>query len=530
MATRLGAARLVLPALNARTLYRRHHIPLRAFVASTPAHIHKPFVPPASLETRDVEEDLDDSEYFPQRARQRPPTSTFYTTRSDYYEVIGGLQDAIHSTRATLKSLHLYPLPKFALDALPPAHPAWADRADMGAELDVTLSAGMYRQLVLSLKELELYHRIAKAAGITELHEYLGELIGSFESTKQVEARERRILKQAMVGKRAKLDAHGRSYTLGRRKTSTARVWMIKVQDKVQDSIVAEDELATTSVSTLLSPSVKVPSPPTTSVLINSAPISEYFPLPADRETVVRPLKLAGLLGAYNVFALVRGGGTSGQSGALALAISRACVSHAPEVEPILRKGTLSTLLGCTVLMLLMLANLMKRDPRMVERKKTGLAKARKAVCSSFTLLHSSVPCGVLTPSPTVRLGQALTCCVVATSYGYSVNSSHTYYTCSYTTASCLVMLMAILSYFRYGNLITPRIFSPSKVGIPSQVLCRVDVRSLYSFPSNPMAGRSLQIARIQSSGHETRCLEFGPPAQGVVTPPVRLGYTHAEE
>ena len=207
----------------------------------------------------------------------------------------------------------------------------------MGAELNVTLSAGMYRQLVLLLKELELYHRIAKTAGITELEEYLGELIGSFESTKQVEARERRILKQAMVGKRATLDAYGRSYTVGRRKTSTARVWMIKVQEPN----VVEDESATTSVSTLLSPSVKVPSPSTTSVLINSASISDYFPLPADREAVLRPLKLAGLLGAYNVFALIRGGGTSGQSGALALAISRACVAHAPEVEPILRKGNL---------------------------------------------------------------------------------------------------------------------------------------------------------------------------------------------
>ncbi|KAG6378313.1 ribosomal protein S9/S16-domain-containing protein [Boletus reticuloceps] len=363
MATRLGAARLVLPALNARTLCRRcHHVPLRTFTTSSPSHIAKPFVPPASLETHDIEEGLDDSEFLPQRARQRPPTPTFYTTRSDYYEVIGGLQDAIQSTRATLKALHLHPLPKFALDALPPAHPAWADRTDMGAELNVTLSAGMYRQLVLSLKELELYQRIAKTAGITELQEYLGELMGSFESTKQVEARERRILKQAMVGKRATLDMYGRSYTLGRRKTSTARVWMIKVQNKGEESKVAEDESATTYVSTLLSPSVKVPSPSTTSILVNAAPISEYFPLPADREAVLRPLKLAGLLGAYNVFALVRGGGTSGQSGALALAISRACVAHVPEVDPILRK-----------------ANLMKRDPRMVERKKTGLAKARKA-------------------------------------------------------------------------------------------------------------------------------------------------------
>lgn len=88
----------------------------------------------------------------------------------------------------------------------------------------------------------------------------------------------------------------------------------------------------------------------------------------------------------------------------------------------------------------------------MVERKKTGLAKARKAVCLSSTLLHSGMPCCVLTPSPTVRLGQALTYCVViTTSYGYSVNSSHTYYTRPYTIASCLVMLMVIPSSFRYA-------------------------------------------------------------------------------
>jgi len=346
--------RLILSTLNARVLHR-------TFVTS------QPFVPPASLLQATSHDPLDDHLSLSHRGLpQRPPTPTFYTTRSDYYEIVGGLQDAIHSTRTTLKSLHLYPLPKFALDALPPAYPAWADRADMGAELGVKLSAGMYRQLILELKELELYHRITGSAGITELRDFLGELIGSFESTKQVEARERRVMKQAMVGKRAKLDEYGRSYTLGRRKTSTARVWMIKArnQDVGDSNAVGEGQSTTpsTSVSALLSPSPKVPPPPTTSILINSAPISEYFPLPADREAVLRPLKLAGLLGAYNVFALVRGGGTSGQSGALALAISRACASHVPEVESILRK-----------------ANLMKRDPRMVERKKTGLAKARKA-------------------------------------------------------------------------------------------------------------------------------------------------------
>lgn len=63
-------------------------------------------------------------------------------------------------------------------------------------------------------------------------------------------------------------------------------------------------------------------------------------PLNADRERVIRPLQLAGLLGAFNVFALVRGGGTSGQSGAVSLGIARALAAHEPDTQNILRKGS----------------------------------------------------------------------------------------------------------------------------------------------------------------------------------------------
>lgn len=57
-----------------------------------------------------------------------------------------------------------------------------------------------------------------------------------------------------------------------------------------------------------MSPTAKVPLPPTTSVLIDAARILTHFPLPVNRDAVLRPLKLAGLLGAYNVFVLVHGG------------------------------------------------------------------------------------------------------------------------------------------------------------------------------------------------------------------------------
>ena len=54
---------------------------------------------------------------------------------------------------------------------------------------------------------------------------------------------------------------------------------------------------------------------------------------------VIRPLKVAGLIGAFNVFAIARGGGTTGQSGAVSLGIAKALAAHVPDVETILRKG-----------------------------------------------------------------------------------------------------------------------------------------------------------------------------------------------
>lgn len=74
----------------------------------------------------------------------------------------------------------------------------------------------------------------------------------------------------------------------------------------------------------------------------------------SDRERVIRPLQLAGVLGAFNVFALVRGGGTSGQAGAVSLGLARGLAAHLPDVESILRKGTRPTfraMFGCSCLL-----------------------------------------------------------------------------------------------------------------------------------------------------------------------------------
>ncbi|PIL36129.1 hypothetical protein GSI_01789 [Ganoderma sinense ZZ0214-1] len=324
------------------------------------------YVPPASLETL-------------QRGRAPPPKSkpespTFYTGRSNYYDQLLALESATKHTRSALQELQLLPLPRFARENLPPLYGVWKNKVDLGELMTAKLTTSRYRRFLAQLNQLNEYRRLAELAGHVELAERIQRLLGMFE----------RDNKDAILarGKRkpVKFDEFGRSYTIGRRKESTARCWVIATQPSPGDesafaSHVEAPSLDPLATPELLSPIATLdpgvqgfmnPAPPikvpTTNILINNIPLAEYFPHVSDRERVVRPFRVAGLLGAYNVFAIVRGGGSTGQSGALTLAIAKALVAHAPDAEPLLRK-----------------AKLLKRDPRMVERKKTGRAKARKA-------------------------------------------------------------------------------------------------------------------------------------------------------
>jgi small subunit ribosomal protein S9 len=170
-------------------------------------------------------------------------------------------------------------------------------------------------------------------------------------------------------------------------------VWIVPVQQSPADKSTASQSIPAatetdSALTALLNPNSSSKSNEPVSVariLVNNTPLSTYFPIPADRARVIHPIKLAGLLGAYNIFAIVRGGGTSGQSGALAHGIAKGLVAHEPAAATILKKGLYCvSFLTCTRqlrLIHLPLAKLLRRDPRMVERKKPGLAKARKRVC-----------------------------------------------------------------------------------------------------------------------------------------------------
>ncbi|MEI6576955.1 MAG: 30S ribosomal protein S9 [Bacteroidota bacterium] len=116
--------------------------------------------------------------------------------------------------------------------------------------------------------------------------------------------------------------------TIGRRKTSVARLYLKDGDGKMT---------------------------------VNGKDYKVYFPTPLLQYTVLDPLETTLCMGKYDVLVNVDGGGFKGQAEALSLALSRALVTIDPEYRPLLKvKG------------------LMRRDPRMVERKKPGQKKARK--------------------------------------------------------------------------------------------------------------------------------------------------------
>ena len=102
--------------------------------------------------------------------------------------------------------------------------------------------------------------------------------------------------------------------------------------------------------------------PGTGNININKRDIDEYFDFDTLKVTVKQPLTLTETLDKYDVFVNVHGGGFTGQAGAIRHGIARALMEADGELRPVLKK-----------------AGFLTRDPRMKERKKYGLKKARRA-------------------------------------------------------------------------------------------------------------------------------------------------------
>lgn len=126
-----------------------------------------------------------------------------------------------------------------------------------------------------------------------------------------------------------KLDAQGRAYATGKRKNAIARVWI---------------------------------KPGVGRITVNGREVETYFARPVLRMLIGQPFETAARKDQYDVMCTVTGGGLSGQAGAVRHGISKALTNSEPALRPVLKKGGFLT-----------------RDPRVVERKKYGKAKARRS-------------------------------------------------------------------------------------------------------------------------------------------------------
>ncbi|KAG0201734.1 37S ribosomal protein S9, mitochondrial [Mortierella sp. GBA30] len=229
----------------------------------------------------------------------KPASPSYFTTNPVYNELIVNLDYTYRQYR---------PVTKPAKQA---QRPNWLGKDALTTAVGVeTLKTSQYRLIVSKLNQL---------ATLTPRPAPVEALFAQFSKTEE---------QMAQKAKPRVVDHLGRALATGRRKEASASVYVVEGEGKV---------------------------------LINGQDAADYFKKSQDRDSLLKPFKVTDLLGKYNVWALVQGGGTTGQAEAISLGIAKALMTHTPELKPSLRKA------GCIT-----------RDMRVVERKKPGQYGARK--------------------------------------------------------------------------------------------------------------------------------------------------------
>jgi small subunit ribosomal protein S9 len=167
-----------------------------------------------------------------------------------------------------------------------------------------------------------------KKEPVTDLKD-LGDAVAEAEKTEEAKPAVAEKVSDEPIVRVKKIDDHGRAYATGRRKGAVARVWI---------------------------------KPGKGLVTVNGKDQSVYFARQTQRLVLNQPFLIVNQVGSYDVICTVKGGGLSGQAGAVRHGISRALENFDPELRPALKK-----------------AGMLTRDARIVERKKVGKHKARRS-------------------------------------------------------------------------------------------------------------------------------------------------------
>ncbi|KAM7208790.1 Ribosomal protein S5 domain 2-type fold [Naviculisporaceae sp. PSN 640] len=189
----------------------------------------------------------------------------------------------------------------------------WTNLDDIRLILGEPVKASDYAKCIRLVKDLHAIHPKLKPKAVDQALEPFRKSIQGFDN----------------VAKTGTLDKFGRAVGTGKRKSSVARAWVVEG---------------------------------TGEFLVNGKTLANAFGRVHDRENAMWALQATNRVDKYNVWAVVEGGGTTGQAEALTLAVAKGLMVHEPALKPALRRA------GCVT-----------RDPRKVERKKAGKVKARKS-------------------------------------------------------------------------------------------------------------------------------------------------------
>ncbi|MCJ1382910.1 37S ribosomal protein S9, mitochondrial [Xylographa soralifera] len=280
---------------------------LQDLIAEDAVQSNNPEPPPSTPPRREAELDIDDDDADDEAstsqglARIVPASPSYFTGKPHFTDSLLSLQDLLRKHQ-TLPSVPPTQAPRAAWRTLPQY------RVMVGEPV----RAAKYHQIVEVLQRLNRIHPALLPA----------------EVAATMAAYRREVDPFAVVRRPQRVDAAGRSFGNGRRKASSAIVYLVEGEGEV---------------------------------LVNGRSLNAAFPRVHDRESAIWALKATGRVDKYNVWAVVRGGGLTGQAESITLAVAKALMVHEPALKPALRRA------GCVT-----------RDPRRVERKKTGHVKARK--------------------------------------------------------------------------------------------------------------------------------------------------------
>ena len=257
----------------------------------------------------------------PSKGRIVPASPSYFTARPDSTDHFLQLQTLLRRHQ-TLPTISAAQAPRVA----------WRTLVQYRLLIGEPVRAAKYHRILQILQRLNRIHPNAVPKNLKETVEVFKRDVDPF----------------AVIRPPAIIDEDGKTFGVGRRKESSAKVYLVQGEGNV---------------------------------LINGKSLNTAFGRIHDRESALWALKATGRLDKYNVWALVKGGGTTGQAEAITLGAAKALMVFEPALKPALRRGwsdlaisfqsnsanARGTTAGCV-----------SRDPRRVERKKPGKVKARK--------------------------------------------------------------------------------------------------------------------------------------------------------